>query len=92
VCSSPIAEEAKALLLGISTAITTGEETIVKTDCLDLVYALKKPPSAWPWQWAAWIHLMTSMLADNHQIRVSFTPRALNYLADRVAKAAANDT
>ncbi|CAN1120446.1 hypothetical protein LINPERHAP2_LOCUS200 [Linum perenne] len=92
VCSSPIVAEAKALLLGISTASASDEETIVKTDCLELVDALRKPSSAWPWQCAAWIHTMSRMLAESRHIRVSFTPRAQNHLADKVAKAAANDT
>ncbi|CAN1180709.1 hypothetical protein LINPERHAP2_LOCUS34923 [Linum perenne] len=35
---------------------------------------------------------MTRILAKNHQIRVSFTPRTHNHLTDKVAKAAANDT
>ncbi|CAN1153141.1 hypothetical protein LINPERPRIM_LOCUS14496 [Linum perenne] len=70
-------------------AVDLGEETIVKTDCLDLVDALKKPPSGWPWQCAAWLHLMIKMMADNPLIRVSFIPRSLNHTADNIAKKAA---
>ncbi|CAN1128054.1 hypothetical protein LINPERHAP2_LOCUS4390 [Linum perenne] len=92
ICSSLIVAEAKTLLLGIRTASASGEGTIVKTNCLDLVDALRRPPPSWPWQCAAWIYIMTRILVENRQIRVSFAPRTHNHLADKVAKAAANDT
>ncbi|CAN1127224.1 hypothetical protein LINPERHAP2_LOCUS3898 [Linum perenne] len=92
VCSSPIVAEAKALLFGIRLAVQSGEETTVKADCLDLVDALRKSSSAWPWQCAAWLHIMSRTLDENPQIRISFIPHSLNHLADKVAKAAAFDT
>ncbi|CAN1178375.1 hypothetical protein LINPERHAP2_LOCUS33633 [Linum perenne] len=91
VCSSPIVAEAKGLLEGIRIAASSGGETVVKTDCLDLVNALRKNPTCWPWQCAAWLHRMSDILTENPQIRISFTPRAANFLADKVAKAAAFD-
>ncbi|CAN1130941.1 hypothetical protein LINPERHAP2_LOCUS6125 [Linum perenne] len=48
VCSSPIVAEAQALLLSIRMAVGSGEETSVKTDCLDLVSALKNSSASWP--------------------------------------------
>ncbi|CAN1134185.1 hypothetical protein LINPERPRIM_LOCUS16249 [Linum perenne] len=76
----------------IRTARASGEETVVKTDCLELVDAIKRPPASWLWRCAAWIHIMVGILAENRQFSLSFTPRAHNHMADKVAKAAANDT
>ncbi|CAN1132520.1 hypothetical protein LINPERHAP2_LOCUS7081 [Linum perenne] len=53
-------------------AIASGEETIVKSDCLELVDALRKPPFSWPWLCAAWLYRMKIMLQDNRQVRVNF--------------------
>ncbi|CAN1179513.1 hypothetical protein LINPERHAP2_LOCUS34238 [Linum perenne] len=89
VCSFPIVAEAKALHTAIGQAVATGLPTVIKTDCLNLVDALRRDPTVWPWQCSAWLHLMSQMLISNPQIRVSFTPRSHNLLADRVAKAAA---
>ncbi|CAN1132521.1 hypothetical protein LINPERHAP2_LOCUS7081, partial [Linum perenne] len=72
ICSSPIVAEAKALLFGTNMAIASGEETIVKSDCLELVDALRKPPFSWPWLCAAWLYRMKIMLQDNRQVRVNF--------------------
>ncbi|CAN1152736.1 hypothetical protein LINPERHAP2_LOCUS18947, partial [Linum perenne] len=69
VCSSPIVAEEKALLIGINMTIFWGEETIVKSDCVDLVDALRKPPSSWPCQCATWLHRMHDILAKNSQIK-----------------------
>ncbi|CAN1143068.1 hypothetical protein LINPERHAP2_LOCUS13407, partial [Linum perenne] len=92
VWSSPIVAEAKPLLIGIRMAVLSGEETCVKTDCLDLVVALGKSPTDWLWQFSAWLYTMSEMLTDNPQIRISFIPRGLNQMADKIAKAAAFDT
>ncbi|CAN1176032.1 hypothetical protein LINPERHAP2_LOCUS32296 [Linum perenne] len=88
-CSSPIVVEAKALLTAINLAVTSGYPTVVESDCLNLVDALRRNKSTWPWQCSTWLQLMTNLLRCNPHVRVSFTPRAHNTLADRVAKAAA---
>ncbi|CAN1154110.1 hypothetical protein LINPERHAP2_LOCUS19825 [Linum perenne] len=67
-------------------------DTCVKTDCINLVDALRRNPSSWPWQCAAWIQIMDQILKRNPQVRVSFIPRSLNGIADRIAKAAASGT
>ncbi|CAN0913474.1 hypothetical protein LINGRAHAP2_LOCUS27952 [Linum grandiflorum] len=64
----------------------------IRTDCLTLVDGLRKGPGHWPWQCSAWLQRMDTTLRINPQLRVSFTPRRHNIMADRIAKAAANGT
>ncbi|CAN1176715.1 hypothetical protein LINPERHAP2_LOCUS32689, partial [Linum perenne] len=85
VCSSPIVVEAKALHTAINLAVASGFPTPVKTDCLNLVDALRRKPSLWPWQCSSWLQLMSNLFTCNPQVRVSFTPRSQNSLADCVA-------
>ncbi|CAN1226955.1 hypothetical protein LINGRAPRIM_LOCUS1126 [Linum grandiflorum] len=92
VCASPVVVEAKALLEAIKNAPDSGIPTSVRTDCLSLVDGLRKRPDQRPWQCSAWMHLMDDILRSNPLVKVSFTPRRLNVLADRAAKAAATGT
>ncbi|CAN1268433.1 hypothetical protein LINPERPRIM_LOCUS13168 [Linum perenne] len=88
VCASPIVAEAKTLLEVIKKPADLGGAWCIKTDCLNLVDALRKSPSFWPWKCSAWLQIMSETLKVNTQIRVSFIPRALNSIADKIAKAA----
>ncbi|CAN1170907.1 hypothetical protein LINPERPRIM_LOCUS7684, partial [Linum perenne] len=84
--------QAKALLLGIRLAVRSRQETLVKTDCLDLVNALRNPQSLWPWSCSAWLHTMADLLEANPLVNISFIPRSMNHLADKAAREAARGT
>ncbi|CAN1187390.1 hypothetical protein LINPERPRIM_LOCUS31821, partial [Linum perenne] len=86
---APIVAEDKALHTAICHAATSGLQTVVKSDCLNLVEALRKNLMDWSWQCSAWLQLMSETLVRNLQIRASFTPRSHNQIADQVAKASA---
>ncbi|CAN1188801.1 hypothetical protein LINPERHAP2_LOCUS39547 [Linum perenne] len=91
-CSSPLVAEARALLEATRRAATIPGTSCIKTDCLTLVNALRKGPTIWPWECAAWLHIMDELLRTHPRIRISYIPRALNGMVDRVAKAAAMGT
>ncbi|CAN1168906.1 hypothetical protein LINPERHAP2_LOCUS28101 [Linum perenne] len=90
VCSSSIVAEAKALLEALSMASASRVPTIVKSDCLNLVEALRDFRIAWPWECAAWLLSMKNILINCPWISVSFVPRRVNLAADWVAKSARN--
>ncbi|CAN1833195.1 Putative ribonuclease H protein At1g65750 [Linum perenne] len=87
-CSSSIVAEAKAILVAIQTAVALEGPTIIKSDCLDLVSALRDFRIAWPWECAAWLGIMKQALLENPRISVSFIPRRMNQAADWIANAA----
>ncbi|CAN1129617.1 hypothetical protein LINPERHAP2_LOCUS5328 [Linum perenne] len=64
--------------------------TIVKSDCLNLVEALRDFRIAWPWECVAWLLSMKNILISCPWISVSFVPRRVNLAADWVAKSARN--
>ncbi|CAL1375471.1 unnamed protein product [Linum trigynum] len=92
LCSTPIEAEAKAHLEGIKLAQEYGTECTVFSDCQDLVKALEKDYSGWPWRCAAGIGLMINILRNNPFIKVNQVPRALNVRADWVARSKARST
>ncbi|CAN1161460.1 hypothetical protein LINPERHAP2_LOCUS23928 [Linum perenne] len=85
MCSSSLVAEAKALLVAIRLAEYFEGPSIIKSDCLNLVSALRDFRIAWPWECAAWMVLMRRCLNENPRISVSFIPRRLNKAADWVA-------
>ncbi|CAN1752979.1 hypothetical protein LINPERHAP1_LOCUS4961, partial [Linum perenne] len=92
VCSSSIVVEAKALLEALSIAATSRDPTIVKSDCLNLVVALRDFRIAWPWECSAWLLSMKRILDTCPWILVSFVPRRINSAADWIANSARNGT
>ncbi|CAN1817880.1 LINE-1 retrotransposable element ORF2 protein [Linum perenne] len=84
-CSSSMVAEAKALMVAVQCAMSYEGPTIIKSDCLNLVSALRDFRIAWPWECAAWMHSMRRDLEENPRISISFIPRRLNGAADWVA-------
>ncbi|CAN1745341.1 hypothetical protein LINPERHAP1_LOCUS2413 [Linum perenne] len=84
--------EAKALLYAISLGESSGHPTIIKSDCLNLVMALRDFRIAWPWDCAAWLSTMRNTLNRCPWISIAFVPRRLNKAADWIAKAARDNS
>ncbi|CAN1824870.1 hypothetical protein LINPERHAP1_LOCUS30936, partial [Linum perenne] len=91
-CSLPLAAEAKALLSTLIVAAHSGLRSIIKIDCLVLVDAVDNKPESWPWQCRSWFFIMRDILRNHPFNVVSFIPKRLNTMADKIAKAAAPRT
>ncbi|CAL1352861.1 unnamed protein product [Linum trigynum] len=88
---SPIEAEAMALLEASRMAASLSPPCLVKTDCLQLVQAMERPPRTWPWRAAARIGMIKLVLDSNPQIIVRHFCRKLNSKADWVARSCAKN-
>ncbi|CAN0830334.1 Putative ribonuclease H protein At1g65750 [Linum grandiflorum] len=92
LCSSAIVSEAKAIFDAMRIASESTIRTIIKSDCLVLVDALRSPREKWPWQCYSWILSMQELLSAHNHISVAFVPRRLNRAADWIAHGARLDS
>ncbi|CAN1174006.1 hypothetical protein LINPERHAP2_LOCUS31024 [Linum perenne] len=92
LCSSSIVAEAKAILVAIQAAVSYDGPSVIKSDCLNLVSALRDFRIAWPWECATWLFLMRQTLEENPRISVSFIPRRINRAADWVANSSRRES
>ncbi|CAL1357134.1 unnamed protein product [Linum trigynum] len=90
-CFSPVEAEAVALLEASRMAASLTAPCLVKTDCLQLVQAIERPPRTWPWRAAARLGKIKLVLDSNPQINVRHFCRKLNLKADWVARSCAKN-
>ncbi|CAN0914648.1 Putative ribonuclease H protein At1g65750 [Linum grandiflorum] len=92
LCSSALVAEAKAILDSLRLATESSCRTIVKSDCLVLVDALRNTREKWPWLCYSWLLLMQGIIRAHTHISVAFVPRVMNRAADWIAHRARLDT
>ncbi|CAN1806951.1 hypothetical protein LINPERHAP1_LOCUS24852 [Linum perenne] len=89
-CSSPMVAEAHALINAVSLALSCPGVIRIFSDCQVITRALDDSLSPWPWECAAILGSIMSLLATNPRISIHFTPRASNKMADWVATSTRN--
>ncbi|CAN1191130.1 hypothetical protein LINPERPRIM_LOCUS39749, partial [Linum perenne] len=88
LCRAPIVAEARALQVAVSEAVIFPGSSLIVTDCLTLVTALKQKVEDWPWECAAILADIVHKLGTVDCISVCHYGRAATLAADAVARKA----
>ncbi|CAN1146973.1 hypothetical protein LINPERHAP2_LOCUS15583 [Linum perenne] len=87
-CRTPGVAEAYTILAAAHKAIWENEHAIIKSDCLEVINTLSTQCSEWPWEYAAIIDDIRTILQSTTRISVTHCRRSEIGVAHNIANRA----